>query len=162
MPKISAGLILYRKHNGDIEVLLVHPGGPFWAKKDLGAWSIPKGEVDNPGDDLLLVAKREFEEEAGFASAGFDKLTARGNFLPLGSITQKGGKIVQAWAFEGDCDPQAIKSNTIFIEWPPRSGKQMEIPEVDRAEFFEINIAKTKINPGQIPFLENLEVEINK
>src|SRR6185295_3956677 len=122
MPKQSAGLLLFRERSGRLEVLLVHPGGPFWKNKDEGAWTIPKGEVCE-GEELLACARREFQEETGIAPAG--------NFSALAPIRQKSGKIVHAWAFEGDCDPTKIQSNTITIEWPPRSGKRIQIPEVD-------------------------------
>src|SRR5438270_11894713 len=146
---ISAGLLTFRRAKIDIvEFLLVHPGGPFWKNKDEGAWSIPKGQVQ-PGEDLLARAQIEFEEEL--------RIKAEGNFLPLGSIKQKGGKTVHAWAFEADLPPQfELKSNTFSIEFPPRSGKFREFPEVDRAEFFPEEIARRKINPGQIPFLDRL------
>jgi predicted NUDIX family NTP pyrophosphohydrolase len=147
MAKISAGLILYRKKENRLEVLLIHPGGPFWVKKDLGAWSIPKGEIGSE-EDHLAAAKREFEEEVGFAPAG--------EFLPLGSVVEKSGKTVHAWAFEGDCDPKSIKSDTFTIEWPPRSGRQQTFPEADRAEFFDDETAKQKINPAQAEFLSKL------
>jgi predicted NUDIX family NTP pyrophosphohydrolase len=147
MPKISAGLLMYRQRPDGLEVLLVHPGGPFWKNKDAGAWTIPKGEVDE-GEDPLSAAKREFEEELGLMSSG--------DFRELQPIKQKGGKIVYAWAFEDDCDPEKIRSNTFTIEWPPRSGKLTEFPEVDRAGFFGIAEAKEKINPAQIPFLEEV------
>jgi predicted NUDIX family NTP pyrophosphohydrolase len=147
MATVSAGLVMYRRRSGEVEVLLVHPGGPLWAKKDAGAWSIPKGEV-NPGDDEFSTAKREFNEETGVAPEG--------EFIPLGSVTQKGGKVVRAWAFEGDCDPAVIKSNTFVMEWPPRSGKKQEFPEVDRARFFTLEEAKDKINPAQVAFLQEL------
>ena len=131
-----------------VEFLLVHPGGPFWKNKDEGAWSIPKGQVQ-PGEDLLSRAQIEFEEEIG--------IKAVGNFFPLGSIKQKGGKTVHAWAFESDL-PQnfEVKSNLFEVEWPPRSGKFKEFPEVDRAEFFAEEIARRKINSAQIPFLDRL------
>ena len=148
MPKTSAGLLMYRSQEGALEVFLVHPGGPFWAKKDLGSWSIPKGEFD-PDDDPLASAKREFEEETGFAAVGEFKL--------LAPLKQPSGKIVHAWAFEGDCDPKAIKSNTFSIEWPPRSGKMQAFPEVDRAGWFTIDAAKKKILKGQLGFLEELQ-----
>lgn len=151
MPKISAGLILYRKKERHLEVLLAHPGGPIWAKKDSGVWSIPKGELDSR-EDRLFAAKREFEEEIGFS--------AEGNFVDLGSIVQKSGKIVYAWAFEGNCDPKSIKSNTFKMEWPPRSGVEREFPEVDRAEFFEVEVAKQKINPAQVELLTRLQEKI--
>ncbi len=148
MAKKSAGLVMYRKRNGEIEALLVHPGGPIWAKKDVGVWSIPKGEIDS-GKDALTTAQREFEEETG--------MQPQGEFLPLGTIKQKSGKLVRAWAFEGDCDPASIKSNTFQIEWPPHSGKKQEYPEVDRAEFFGLVEARRKINPAQAPLLDELE-----
>jgi predicted NUDIX family NTP pyrophosphohydrolase len=147
MPRTSSGLLLYRK-SPTLQVLLVHPGGPFWTHKDLGAWSIPKGEVQSD-EDLLATAQREFTEELGFPPTP--------PFHPLGQIRQKAGKIVHAWAFEGDCDPTQCKSNTYRIEWPPKSGKWASYPEVDRAEFFALPTAREKINAGQIPFLEALE-----
>lgn len=152
MAKISAGLILYRKKENRLEVLLIHPGGPFWVKKDLSAWSIPKGEIGSE-EDHLAAAKREFEEEVGFAPAG--------EFLPLGSVVQKNGKTVHAWAFEGDCDPKSIKSDTFTMEWPPRSGRQQTFPEADRAEFFDDETAKQKINPAQAEFLSKLREKVS-
>ena len=139
---------MFRRKIDIIEVLLVHPGGPFWKNKDDGAWSIPKGQVQ-PGEDLLVRAQIEFEEEIG--------IKVSGNFFSLGSIKQKGGKTVHAWACEGDL-PQgfAVQSNTFEIEWPPRSGNLREFPEVDRAEFFPDEIVRRKINPAQIPFLDRL------
>ena len=122
MPKLSAGLLMFRRRENAVEVFLVHPGGPYWSKKDAGAWTIPKGEYEEP-EDPLEAAKREFEEETGIAP--------RGDFLPLGQIRQAGGKLVTAWAFEADCDASAIRSNTFSLEWPPRSGKMREFPEVD-------------------------------
>jgi predicted NUDIX family NTP pyrophosphohydrolase len=148
MPRTSAGLLMYRRTPAGLEVLLVHPGGPFWSKKNLGAWSIPKGEVE-PGEDLLATAQREFKEELS--------LDPTPPFHPLGQIKQKAGKIVHAWSFEGDCDPTQCKSNTIRLEWPPKSGKWSTYPEVDRAEFFTLPTAREKINPAQIPFLTQLE-----
>ena len=140
---------MYRINRGDrLEVLLVHPGGPFWAKKDHGAWTIPKGEIV-PGEDLLATASREFEEELGFAP--------QGKLLSLGMVSQKGGKKVHAWAFEGDCNPAALKSNSFTIEWPPSSGRMQEFPEVDRAQFFGMDEAKKKINPAQVELLLALE-----
>jgi len=146
--KESAGLLMYRLRDSTLEVFLVHPGGPYWAKKDLGAWSIPKGEPAE-GEDRLEVAKREFQEETGFL--------APGNFIALTPIKQPGGKLVHAWAFKGDCDVKAIVSNRFSIEWPPRSGKRQEFPEVDRAEWFTIDAAKKKILKGQVGFLKELE-----
>jgi predicted NUDIX family NTP pyrophosphohydrolase len=153
MPKISAGILLYRIHSDILEVLLVHPGGPFFRNKDEGAWSIPKGEADGE-DDLLAVARREFEEETG--------LKSEGPFVALAPIKQKGGKIVHAWACPGDCDPSQFKSNTFSIEWPPKSGRRQEFPEIDRAEFFDPASAKRKINPAQAGFLEQLEMLLSK
>jgi predicted NUDIX family NTP pyrophosphohydrolase len=147
MPKQSAGLMMYRFRNSTLEVFLVHPGGPFWAKKDLGVWSIPKGEFLD--DELpLAAAQREFEEETGFAP--------NGPFLELGSVTQTGGKIVSAWAFEGDCDPQKLRSNTFSLEWPPRSGRKIDVPEVDRALWYSIAEARSRLLPSQHPFLDRL------
>ena len=148
MPKLSAGLLMYRLSNSQLEVLLVHPGGPFWKNKDAGAWSIPKGEVD-PGEDLLAAAQREFQEELGIHPTG--------KFVPLYPVKQKNGKTVHAWAVLGDCDPAAIKSNTFTMEWPPKSGRQTEFPEVDRAQFFDLPIARKKINPAQAAFLDQLQ-----
>jgi predicted NUDIX family NTP pyrophosphohydrolase len=139
---------MYRRRPGIIEVLLAHPGGPFWAKKDLGAWSIPKGEFD-PDENSLAAAKREFEEETG--------LSVTGEFIPLTPIKQSGGKIVHIWAVEGDCDASAIKSNTFMIEWPPRSGRQQAFPEIDRAEWFSLAAAKEKLTKGQRGFIEELQ-----
>ena len=148
MGKKSAGLLMYRRRQGILEVLLVHPGGPFWAKKDMGSWSIPKGEYTSKEEDPLEVAKREFHEETGF--------TAAGEFIPLTLLKQPSGKVITAWAFEGDCDASAIKSNTFAMEWPPRSGRQQEFPEVDRAGWFSIPVAKQKIVKGQAAFLDEL------
>ncbi len=140
---------MYRGRGGVLEVFLVHPGGPFFAKKDLGFWGIPKGEIDE-GEDALAAARREFEEETGFHAGGV--------VLPLTPVTQKGGKIVRAWAVEGDCDPKKMKSNTFTMEWPPRSGRRQEFPEVDRAGWFSLDEAKRKINPAQISFLDELQL----
>src|SRR5256885_1193384 len=137
MAKTSAGLLMYRRRDGLLEFLLVHPGGPFWKNKDAGAWTIPKG-LANPDEDLLAAAKREFEEETGFKPFG--------EFLALAPIKQKSGKLVYAWAVEGDIDPAKIRSNTFEMEWPPKSGKRAAFPEVDRAEFFDIPSARAKMN----------------
>jgi predicted NUDIX family NTP pyrophosphohydrolase len=142
---------MYRRRDGALEVFLVHPGGPFWAKKDAGAWSIPKGEID-PTEEPLAAARREFTEETGFA--------AEGAFQPLAPITQAGGKVVQAWAFEGDADPAALRSNAFSIEWPPRSGRQTSFPEVDRAAWFPLDLARKKINPAQVDLLDELEASL--
>jgi len=147
MPKRSAGLMMYRRRNHEIEVFLVHPGGPFWSKKDLGAWSIPKGEYLE-GEEPLAAAMREFEEETGFSP--------QGNFIGLGDLKQPGGKMVTAWAFEGDCDPAQLKSNTFLMEWPPRSGRQIEVPEVDRGCWYAIEDARQRLLPGQRAFLDRL------
>src|SRR5262245_52809451 len=136
MPKRSAGILMYRRANAGLELLLVHPGGPFWARKDLGAWSIPKGEYSE-GEDAFAVAAREFEEETGMRPAG--------EFRVLGEVKQAGGKIVTAWAVEGEFDPGALKSNRFELEWPPRSGRRQSYPEVDRAEWFDLDEARRKI-----------------
>ena len=146
--KQSAGLLLYRRPAGRLQVLLVHPGGPFWQKKDLGAWSIPKGEFA-AGEDALAAATREFHEETG--------LEVTSPVTPLTPVKQPGGKIVHAWAVEGDFDPRALKSNTFSLEWPPRSGRPQEFPEVDRAAWFDLEEAKRRINRGQVPLLSELE-----
>jgi predicted NUDIX family NTP pyrophosphohydrolase len=146
--KESAGILLYRRGERGTEVLLVHPGGPFWAKKDEGAWSIPKGELA-PGEDALTRARTELEEETGAA--------IEGDFRPLPPCRQAGGKRIQAWAIEGAFDPAALRSNTFLLEWPPRSGRRQEFPEVDRAEWFDLATARMKINPGQRPLLDELE-----
>jgi predicted NUDIX family NTP pyrophosphohydrolase len=138
---------MYRRSGGHLEVLLVHPGGPFWMKKDLGAWSIPKGEY-SADEEPLAAATREFQEETG--------LVASGPFRPLTPIKQPGGKIVHAWAFEGDCDAGALKSNNFSLEWPRGSGRMQEFPEVDRAGWFRIEDARRKILPGQAGFLDEL------
>ena len=148
MSKRSAGLILYRRNGEALEVLLVHPGGPFWARKDLGAWSIPKGEYTE-GEDALSAARREFEEETGFS--------APANCLALGELKQAGGKMVSAWAAEGDCDPARLVSNTCQIEWPPRSRRFIEIPEADRGAWFSLDEARKKMFRGQEAFLERLQ-----
>ncbi len=150
--KRSAGILLYRRTPA-IEVLLVHPGGPFWAKKDLGAWSIPKGEHDD-AEDAQACALREFEEETGTKPAS-------GQLDALGEVRQKSGKVVQAWALEGDLDATAIRSNTFELEWPPRSGRVREFPEVDRAEWFALDEARERINPAQAAFLERLQARFD-
>ncbi|NIP87046.1 MAG: NUDIX domain-containing protein [Planctomycetales bacterium] len=149
MPRIAAGLLMYRWGEGGPQVLLAHPGGPFFHHKDDGAWTIPKGEPDPDDGDLLITAKREFQEETGFAPGE--------NFIPLQPIQQKGGKIVHAWACEGDVDPAALHSNLFTMEWPPQSGRQMQFPEVDRVEFFSLDAARRKIKWGQHELLDQLE-----
>ena len=153
MPKRSAGLLMYRRRNAQVEVFLVHPGGPFWAKKDLGAWSICKGEYAE-SELPLEAAKREFQEETGF--------TAQGSFLELGVVQQASGKIVSAWAFEGDCDPGKLVSNHCQVEWPPRSGRMIKIPEVDRGGWFSIEAARERILKAQEPFLDRLSQMLNQ
>jgi predicted NUDIX family NTP pyrophosphohydrolase len=153
--RISAGLLMFRRTKNKVEVLLAHPGGPFHVHKDDGAWTIPKGEAA-PGEDLLTRAQIEFEEEVGFRPKSVR------DYIELGSIIQKGGKTVHGWAFEGDL-PEAFepKSNLFEMEWPPRSGKMKEFPEVDRAEFFTEAVARQKIKPTQIPFLDRLRAAID-
>jgi len=145
--KRSAGMLLYRRRNEILEVFLVHPGGPFWAKKDLGAWSLPKGEYGD-GEDPLDAARREFEEETGFP--------APLNAVDLGEVKQAAGKVVTAWAAEGDCDPDKLVSNRCQVEWPPRTGRMIDIPEVDRGGWFTIVEAQERILKSQQPFLERL------
>lgn len=151
MPRQSAGLLMYRRRQGQAEVLLVHPGGPFWMRKDLGAWSIPKGEFTE--ETPLEAAKREFQEETGFS--------AEGSFQPLETIRQAGGKIVHAWAVEGDCDAEAARSNSFTMEYPPRSGRMRTFPEVDRAAWFALAQARDKILRSQQPLLDQLERMLN-
>jgi predicted NUDIX family NTP pyrophosphohydrolase len=144
----SAGILLYRTAGGDAEVLLVHPGGPFWARKDAGAWSIPKGEYGD-AEDPRSCALREFEEETGAAPPP-------GELVDLGEVRQKGGKVVSAWAAEGDLDAESVRSNTFTMEWPPRSGRTAEFPEIDRAAWFGIDVAREKLVPAQAEFLDRL------
>lgn len=147
MSRTSAGVLLYRVRDGALQVLLVHPGGPFWAKKDLGAWSVPKGEVR--GDEAPLdAARREFQEETG--------TRPEGDFVALSPVRQKGGKMVHAWAVAGDIDPDGIRSNTFEMEWPPRSGRTQEFPEVDRAGWFPLREARERILASQTPLLDEL------
>lgn len=153
MPKTSAGILLYRIGGNGLEVFLVHPGGPFWAKKDAGAWSIPKGEYES-GEDALAAARREFEEEIGVAAPG-------GEAVRLGEVKQAGGKIVTAWAIRldgmGDWDAGAVRSNTFQMEWPPKSGRMQEFPEVDRAGWFGLDEARDKLLQSQLEFLNRLQ-----
>jgi predicted NUDIX family NTP pyrophosphohydrolase len=144
----SAGIVLHRPGTAGVEVLLVHPGGPFWAKKDAGAWSIPKGEYED-GEDPLACALREFEEETGTRLASDD-------VVELGSVRQKSGKQVTAWALAGDLDPSTVRSNTFTMEWPPRSGRQAEFPEIDRAQWFGVEAAREKLVPAQVELLDRL------
>lgn len=141
---------MYRQKNGSTEVLLAHPGGPFWKNKDAGAWTIPKGEIGD--EESLAAARREFFEETGFQVAG--------EFIPLKSIVQKNGKLVQAWAVEGDLDTSQVKSNEFELQWPPRSGKRMTVPEIDRAEWFSVEEAVEKINPAQAALVRELESKL--
>jgi predicted NUDIX family NTP pyrophosphohydrolase len=149
----SAGLLLYRNGGGEREVLLVHPGGPFWTRRDQGAWSIPKG-VYGPEEEPLVAARREFEEELGVAPPG-------GDVIDLGEITQKGGKRVRAWGLAGDLDVSQSTSNTFAVEWPPRSGQFRQFPEVDRAEWFALEVAREKINPAQAELIDRLEAALD-
>jgi predicted NUDIX family NTP pyrophosphohydrolase len=146
--KASAGILMYRYCASTLEIFLVHPGGPFWKNRDLGSWSIPKGEFDN-GEDPFEAAKREFQEETGFSVIG--------SFIALSPVRQAGGKLIYAWAVEGDCKAEAIKSNSFTLEWPPRSGRFKEFPEVDRAAWFRIELAREKILQGQVMLLEELQ-----
>jgi predicted NUDIX family NTP pyrophosphohydrolase len=147
MAKTSAGLLMYRWQNGELEALLVHLGGPFWAQKETRAWFIPKGEVA-AGEEPVAAARREFQEETG--------LKPTGELVALGSVKHKSGKTVFAWAFEGNCDPAVLRSNTFLLEWPPRSGKQKEFPEIDRASFFGLEAAREKMHPAEFRFFERL------
>ena len=149
--RISAGILLWRRRDGELEVLLAHMGGPYWAKKDLGAWSIPKGECE-PGEEPRRAALRELGEELGEAAPAL----APEALVELGEVRQKGGKTVAAWAAEADFDPAALRSNAFAIEWPPRSGTQREFPEVDRAEWFDPETARRKINSAQAAFVDRL------
>lgn len=147
-PKISAGLLLFRRSSGRLELFLAHPGGPFWAHRDSGAWTIPKGVID-PGEDPLAAALREFREETGLDSTG--------PYLPLGTIRQRAGKTVHGWAWEGDADPSVIESNTMRCEWPLKSGKWIVVPEIDRCGWFHPGVARMKINFAQGEFITRLE-----
>ena len=147
MPR-SAGLLPYRRRGGRLEVFLVHPGGPFWAKKDAGAWTVAKGEIGD-GEEPLAAARREFLEETGFAPEG--------EFMALPAVRQKAGKLVMAWAIAADFDPARLTSNTFSMEWPLRSGKMREFPEVDRGEWFSLDEARKKMLPSQLPLLDALE-----
>jgi predicted NUDIX family NTP pyrophosphohydrolase len=147
MPKRSAGLLMYRIRNRRIEVFLAHPGGPFWENKDKGAWTIPKGQFFDD-EEPLEAAKREFQEETSFIP--------KGEFVPLGTIRQLSGKLVEAWAFEGDCNPNDLRSITCEVEWPPRSKRMIEVPEVDRGRWFSVDDAREAILPAQRPFLDTL------
>ncbi len=151
--KESAGLLLFRRRRERIEVLLAHPGGPYWSGRHEGAWTIPKGGI-HTGEEPLETAIREFQEETGFEPTG--------PYLPLGTITQRSGKLVHAWAFEGDCDPARVRSVTTTTEWPPRSGRQIEIPEIDRVEFFSHDDARRAINVAQAELLDRLEAALGK
>jgi len=153
LPRRSAGLLLFRRRNGAVEVFLAHPGGPFWARKNLGAWTIPKGEYE-PDEEPLAAARREFAEETGFAIDG--------EFLDLGTVTQNSGKIVSAWAIEGDCDPARLVSNFCQVEWPPRSRRMIDIPEVDRGAWFSLDEAYERIFTAQRRFLDALSRKLRE
>lgn len=148
----SAGLLLHRVRDRKLEVLLVHPGGPMWSRREVGAWSIPKGEYE-PDEDPLIAARREFTEELGTEPP-------EGDLLDLGEVRQKSGKLVTAWGVRGDLDTDQVRSNTIWVQWPPRSGKQIEIPEVDRAEWMTLELARERINPAQVALLDRLEQQL--
>jgi predicted NUDIX family NTP pyrophosphohydrolase len=149
---VSAGLLLYRRTGDGWEVLLAHPGGPFWAHRDAGAWSIPKGLVEE-GEDVLMAACREFEEETG--------LRPTGPFLSLGSVRQKAGKLIHAWAWQGDADPSRLTSNLMRTEWPRGSGRWLRFPEVDRCVWFSPQTARGKLNPAQTAFIDRLEAQLS-
>jgi predicted NUDIX family NTP pyrophosphohydrolase len=156
VPRRSAGLLLYRRpRHGEVEVLLAHPGGPLWAARDAGAWTVPKGEFDAGEDDPVAVARREFAEETGHPAPAGDPIA-------LGEIRQKGGKVVAAWALEGDLDPTAAHSNTFPFQWPPRSGRWITIPEVDRVEWFAPDEARRRIKDTQIPFVDRLLEQLQR
>ena len=148
MTKRSAGLLPFRRTGSELEVFLVHPGGPFWKNKDAGAWSLVKGEYEG-AEDAMAAARREFAEETGFT-------LDEAEFLPLGEVRQASGKVVTAWAVEQDLDPAMLRSNTFDMEWPPKSGKRQAFPEVDRAAWFTIAVARQKILRGQLPFLDEI------
>lgn len=150
-PNISAGLLLFRRTSGELEVFIAHPGGPFWRDRDAGAWTIPKGIVE-AGEDLLEAARREFEEETSIPPVG--------PFIPLGSIRQKAGKTIHAWAWEGDADASRIVSNTMRTEWPRGSGRWIEFPEVDRCAWVDVATAKVKMNPAQAELVDRLEAAL--
>ena len=150
--RVSAGVLLYRRRPAGLEVLLAHPGGPLFARKDAGHWTIPKGEVE-PGEELLAVARREFEEETGHPPPD-------GAIIELGSIVQKGGKVVHAWAIEGDLDPANAVSNTFELSWPPGTGLRQLFPEIDRVEWFDLDEARRRVKETQIPLLERLEAAL--
>jgi len=152
MSKKSAGILLYRRRERGLEVLLAHPGGPFWKKRDLGSWTIPKGEIDE-GEDGFAAARREFTEETGIALPA-------GDAIALTPLKQPSRKLIHAWAIEGDCDAAGCRSNLFRMEWPPKSGQFADFPEIDRAEWFDLPTAQTKILPGQAPFLRELAARL--
>lgn len=151
MPKHSAGILLFRRSSAGLEVFLVHPGGPFWAHRDLASWSCPKGEYGEE-EEPLDAARREFAEETG--------TELEGDFLPLGTVKLAGGKLVTAWALEGDFDPRRLRSNSFALEWPPHSGRMQEYPEADRGEWFSMEAARRKILPGLVPLLDHLQTAL--
>lgn len=152
MNPTSAGIALFRRTGSSIEIFLIHPGGPFWKNKDLGAWQFPKGEYQD-GEEPLAAARREFHEETGY--------DVDGDFIDLGSVRQKAGKVVRLWAVQGDCDAKAIRSNTFSVEWPPKSGRMQEFPEVDRAGWFSPDDARRKLLAAQVPFVDRLCERLN-
>jgi predicted NUDIX family NTP pyrophosphohydrolase len=149
----SAGLLMYRHRGGELEVLLAHPGGPYWVKRDAGAWGIPKGVVED-GEDTLAAARREFREEMGFEAVG--------EVRALEPLRQPSGKVVYAWAVEGDCDAAAVRSNEFQLEWPPKSGLMKSFPEIDRAAWFALDEARVRMLPGQRAFLEQLQAMVRQ
>jgi predicted NUDIX family NTP pyrophosphohydrolase len=151
--RTSAGILLWRRQDGRLEVLLAHPGGPFWARKDHGHWTIPKGETE-PGEELTAVARREFAEETGH-------VLPEGALVDLGQIRQKSGKLVLGWAAEGDLDPETAVSNTYDVEWPPRSGRMQSFPEIDRVEWFGLDEARERLKAAQVPFLDRLQAALD-
>lgn len=157
MAKISAGILMYRLTGTDLEVLLGHPGGPYYRRKDAGAWTIPKGLIEE-AEDPFHAACREFKEETGIARVPRD-LEA---YLPLGQIRFKSGKVVHGWALEGTCDPMSLQSNTFTLEWPPKTGKMIEAPELDRFAFFSLGVASDKVHPAQLRFLQRLNKQLMK
>ncbi len=146
MPKVSAGLLMCRRHEGELQFLLAHPGGPYFARRDAGVWTLPKGAVEPP-ESAEDAARREFREETGFE-------LGEATLIPLGEVRQKSGKVVHGWAFIGDCDPRALDSNPFEIEWPPRSGRRRSFPEIDRVDFFDAAAARVKLIEAQYPFIE--------
>jgi predicted NUDIX family NTP pyrophosphohydrolase len=158
--QVSGGILLYRVRDGSLELLLAHPGGPYWSRRDSGAWTIPKGVAES-GEEMLSVAEREFAEETGFEPGSIALEPDRAP-VQLGEITLKSGKVVHGWAVEGDLEPSRARSNETEIEWPPRSGRRMSIPEIDRVAWFDAAEARRRIHPAQAPFIERLEAALDR